>query len=131
MHATYYKEVAGGTANSQEANMSSGGEVLREGPDCRRILVSRRQYARLVDFVEGRFRRGPDGCFINIKTGAAYGLTDAFYEAHGRYNLFYTCNTWANDALAAAGQRHCLWTVFDKGIFLISRQATQRSSRGF
>ncbi|MDR0510590.1 MAG: TIGR02117 family protein [Rikenellaceae bacterium] len=99
MHVTYYKEVY---VNDL----------------CRRTMISREQYARLVEFIEGRFRRAPDGSFINIETDAAYGLSDAFYEARGRYNLFYSCNTWANDALAACGQRHCLWTLFDKGIFL-------------
>ena len=98
MHATYYKE-------------------LEENDACRRIMVSREQYVRLIDFISNRFRKDPDGRFINIKTDAAYGLTDAFYEARGRYNLFYTCNTWANDALAACGQKHCLWTIFDRPIF--------------
>ncbi len=99
MHATYYK-------------------YLPEDENCRRITISREQYARLVAFITGRFRKDADGGFINIPTDAAYGTTDAFYEARGRYNLFYGCNTWANDALAACGQRHCLWTFFDKGIFL-------------
>ncbi len=99
MHATYYKE-------------------MQEDDSCRRIMISFRQYARLVDFVTGRFARDPAGQFINIPTDAAYGQTDAFYEAIGHYNLFYTCNTWSNCALAACGQKHCLWTIFDKGIFL-------------
>ncbi|GHU99941.1 hypothetical protein FACS1894159_04790 [Bacteroidia bacterium] len=99
MHATYYK-------------------YMREDASCRRIEISCEQYARLCRFIEGRFRRRADGRFILIPTDAVYGTTDAFYEARGRYNLFYTCNTWANSALAACGQRRCLWTVFDKGIFL-------------
>ena len=99
MHATYYK-------------------YLEDDDSCRRIVISREQYARLVDFVSGRFKRCPGGRFINIKTDAAYGLTDAFYEARGRYHLFYTCNTWVNHALAVCGQKRCLWTIFDKGIFL-------------
>lgn len=100
MHATYYREMTG------------------DGTE-RRIEISREQYARLVAFIQDRFTTDPDGRFINIPTTARYGLTDAFYETRGRYNLFYTCNTWTNCALAAAGQRHCLWTIFDKGMFLI------------
>ena len=44
-------------------------------------------------------------------------LYDAFYDAKGKYSLFYTCNTWANCALKAANQKASLWTVYDKGIF--------------
>jgi hypothetical protein len=47
----------------------------------------------------------------------SYGKHAAFYEAKGSYNLFYTCNTWANQALKAANQKAALWTVLDKGIF--------------
>lgn len=100
MHATYYKE-------------------MTENKDCRKIIISKDQYKRLVDFITDRFKRDSGGHFVNIKTDANYGLTDAFYEAKGRYNLFYSCNTWANDALKVCGQKHCLWTFFDDPIFRI------------
>jgi uncharacterized protein (TIGR02117 family) len=100
MHTTYYKELA-------------------EDKDCRKIMISKLQYERLVIFITDKFKKGTDGNFINIRTDAAYGTTDAFYEAKGRYNLFYSCNTWANDALKACGQKHCLWTFFDDPIFSI------------
>ena len=90
---------------------------LGEGESCRRMMISPGQYADLAEFVRGRFRTDGAGRFINIETTAKYGRNDCFYEARGRYNLFYTCNTWANDALGAAGQRHCLWTIFDEPIF--------------
>lgn len=100
MHTTYYKD-------------------LSEDEDCRRIMISKEQYSRLVSFVTDKFKRDANGNFINIKTDATYGSTDAFYEAKGRYNLFYSCNTWTNDALKVAGQKHCLWTFFDDPIFEI------------
>jgi uncharacterized protein (TIGR02117 family) len=109
MHVTYYKAV-------YENNI------------CRRIVISREQYGRLVEFIEGRFRRDSNGEFINIKTDAQYGRTDAFYEAYGRYNLFYTCNTWANDALRACGQRHCLWVIFDRGISMATSDKSAAAS---
>lgn len=90
---------------------------LEEDKDCRKIMVSQDQYKRLVAFITQKFKTDAGGRFINIKTDATYGTDDAFYEAHGRYNLFYSCNTWANNALAACGQKHCLWTFFDDPIF--------------
>ena len=100
MHTTYYKEIF-------------------EDDNCRKITISYEQYARLITFIVNRFRKDSEGNFINIKTNAQYGVSDAFYEARGRYNIFFSCNTWANSALAAAGQRHCLWTFFDTPIFSI------------
>ncbi len=99
MHATFYREMA-------------------EGEHCRKLTISNDQYARLVAYISHTFQKDSSGHFINIKTKANYGISDAFYEANGRYNLFRTCNTWANSALKKCGQKCCLWTIFDTGIFL-------------
>ena len=98
MHATFLKEIG------------DGDKVVR-------IELSKAQYKLLVDFIEKYFTKDSNGNFINIPTENTYGENDSFYKAKGRYNLFFTCNTWTNDALAAAHLRHCLWTPFQKGIF--------------
>jgi uncharacterized protein (TIGR02117 family) len=98
VHATYYKNMI-------------------ENNDCKKIMISNNQYTRLVAFVDSSFKRDVSHNVMNIKTTANYGPNDAFYEAKRKYNLFYTCNTWANNALKAAGQKACLWTPLDRGIF--------------
>ena len=98
MHTTYYKE-------------------LIEDETCRSIPISFEQYGRLVAYITHRFETDPEGQFINIPTHAQYGESDAFYQAKGRYNLFFSCNTWSNRALASCGQKHCLWALTDKSIF--------------
>lgn len=98
IHATYYKN-------------------LQEGESCKKITISKAQYTRLIAYITKSFQTDRSGHYINIKTNANYGNNDAFYEANGRYNLFYTCNTWANNALKACGQKASLWTPFDWGIF--------------
>ncbi|MFD0764749.1 TIGR02117 family protein [Mucilaginibacter lutimaris] len=98
IHATYHKQ-------------------LVESSSCKKIAISEEQYARLITYIQNSFQKDANGHVINIKTNANYGETDAFYEANRRYNLFYTCNTWANNALKACGQRACLWTPMDKPIF--------------
>jgi uncharacterized protein (TIGR02117 family) len=87
------------------------------GPDCKKIMISNDQYLKLISYVDSTFKRDVQGNVINIKTRANYDNQDAFYEAKGSYNLFYTCNTWANNALKACGQKACLWTTYDQGIF--------------
>lgn len=98
MHTTYYKQ-------------------MRENDSCYKMYISPSQYDRLIQYISNTFKRDSAGNIIYIKTNANYGNTDAFYEAQGRYNLFYTCNTWANQALKICGQKHCLWTPLKKGIF--------------
>ncbi len=98
LHATFYRQ-------------------LQENADCRKITITKEQYNRLVTYIRQSFKNGADGHVINIPTSANYGSTDAFYQSKGRYSLFYTCNTWANNALKACGQKTCLWTPFDFQIF--------------
>ncbi|WP_264529590.1 TIGR02117 family protein [Flavobacterium sp. N502540] len=95
MHTTFFKQ-------------------LREGEDCKRILVSKENYQKLVNYISESFNNPENPEWIE---GHSYGKKDAFYEAKGSYSLFYTCNTWANCALKAANQKASLWTIYDKGIF--------------
>jgi uncharacterized protein (TIGR02117 family) len=97
MHATFFKEMS-------------------ENNDCIRLGISKENYKRLVAYIEDSFQLDANQLptFISSTT---YGLNDSFYEAKGSYTMFYTCNTWANDALKSANQKAALWTVTDTGIF--------------
>jgi len=98
IHATYYRS-------------------LQESESCRAIVINKAQYARLITYINNSFLTGPDGMPVNIVTRATYDNNDAFYEGRGSYNLFHTCNTWANNGLKSCGQKACRWTIFDTGIF--------------
>ena len=98
MHCTYYNE-------------------MKEGKDCKKIILTKNQYADLIKFIETKFDKDKAGNDILIATNAVYGENDSFYEANGSYSFLYTCNTWANEGLKAAGQKAALWTPSDFGIF--------------
>ncbi len=98
MHTTYY-------------------QTIKESEVCRKIMISKEQYTRLVEHIKASFQQDSAGDFLPIQTTANYNDTDAFYEANGRYSMLKTCNTWANTSLKASGQKACLWTAFDTGIF--------------
>ena len=84
--------------------------------ECVRITISKKDYEDLVKFINNSFQLD-EGKKMRWIANRSYGQYDAFYEANGKYSLFYTCNTWANDALKAAHQKAALWTPYDKGIF--------------
>ena len=98
IHATYY-------------------QTMEENDKCKKMILNSEQYDRLVVFITDSFKTEDNDNFIHIETDAHYSKTDAFYEAHGKYSFFKTCNTWANNALASCGQKCCFWTASDKGIF--------------
>lgn len=89
---------------------------LKEDEFCRKILISKAQYINLIGYFEDSFMVDELNKIQQIGTHS-YGKYDVFYEAKGSYNLFFTCNTWANQALKSANQKAALWTVLDKGIF--------------
>jgi uncharacterized protein (TIGR02117 family) len=91
-------------------------KTILENDRSKKITMRYDQYARLAAYIDNSLKRDTKGQVIYI-TNAGYDACDAFYEAKGKYTLFYTCNTWANNALKACGQRACLWTPFDKGLF--------------
>lgn len=91
---------------------------IQTGAHCKEIKISSEEYAKLVKYIEDSFTYNDEGKTIHIKsTNDGYGTDDAFYESPGVYDLFHTCNTWANNALKACDQKACLWTPSDKGIF--------------
>ena len=97
MHVTFYKH-------------------LKENQSCKKIQISLENYKKLIAFIKESFQT-KSGKFLKIETNAVYGKHDVFYEANGSYSLFYTCNSWANQALKAANQKAALWTISDSGIF--------------
>lgn len=99
IHATFYKNIV---------------------PDSSTVAIniSKEDYRDLTQFITQSFDLDDKGGSIHIPSvNDGYGDMDAFYEAKGSYNLFYTCNTWSNNALKAAHQKAALWTLLDKGIF--------------
>lgn len=97
MHVTFYKN-------------------LKEDKDCVKFFINPEDYQKLITFITDDFQQ-KDNQFIKIETDAVYGNNYVFYDAKGHYSLFYTCNSWTNQALKSADQKASLWTIFDFGIF--------------
>ena len=98
IHATFYKN-------------------MRLNDRCKEIKISKKQYERLIAYIENSFAKDDENNFQIISTESVYGVNDAFYEAEGSYSFLKTCNTWTNSGLKFSGQKCCLWTPFDSGIF--------------
>lgn len=101
IHATYYQQ------------------LLDDRPIIK-LRLTDQQYRRLVQYIEKTLvhsKKGWKTQYIKAtKPGVVTG-NDAYYAAHGRYNMFKTCNTWVNNGLKACQQKACYWTAFAGGIF--------------
>ena len=80
------------------------------------VKVTNQQYEKLVKYILFNFEKDFAGNPKPVEE-LHYNQHDAFFHAKGSLHFFYTCNTWVNDGLKAAGLRACLWTPFDDGIF--------------
>ena len=82
----------------------------------RSVKLSSAQYQRLVEYIRRSFERDAAGRVIQIEH-AHYGQADAFFEAHGIYHCFNTCNCWIGDALQEAGVRTGWFTPMPKTVY--------------
>ena len=82
--------------------------ALTDGADLRRVRLSEKGFERLLRFVRRSVKRDDDG-FRHVP-GASLQPGDAFFEAHGRFNLFVTCNEWVRHAMIEAGLGAGAWT---------------------
>lgn len=89
--------------------------AMQENEDCIKVILNKEDYKQLVQYIADSFAYDNKGK-VQWIANRGYGSYDAFYEAKRKYNLFYTCNTWANNALKAANRKAALWTLTDKGI---------------
>ncbi|MBK5265241.1 MAG: TIGR02117 family protein [Alphaproteobacteria bacterium] len=83
------------------------------GPDMRPVVISKAQYGRLVQQIEGFFRLDEKGRTQPVK---GYGPADIFYESNGHYNLLQTCNNWTGAQLRSIGVRVGIWTPFSVSV---------------
>ena len=86
-------------------------------PRSARLEISPETYQKLVMAIKSQFKlRNQVPALIYI---AGYSDTDNFYDAHGTFSIFKTCNVWTSDMLAEAGLKHPLWSPTKYGLEFI------------
>jgi uncharacterized protein (TIGR02117 family) len=121
LHTPQWSDLKAGTAFKAAFYLGTGVmhvtfyHGLTENSRCVKVWVSHNEYLKMVAFVEASFTHGKNNNFVLVPK-ASYGDDDNFYEAGSKYNLCYTCNSWANNCLKRGGQKAALWTLTDGGI---------------
>lgn len=75
------------------------------------LHISEQEYRQLLNEILPHFVRDEHGK-TRLIPNHHYAQNDAFYEANGRYSLFHTCNTWANERLKNSHLPAVKWTPF-------------------
>jgi uncharacterized protein (TIGR02117 family) len=83
------------------------------------LTLSKKQYRKLIQYVKNTLvlTKTQQSVYIKPNNKKVVSNNDAYYEAHMRYSLFHTCNTWINNGLKASQKKACLWTPTSGGIF--------------
>ena len=81
---------------------------------CKRVVVSKEQYQKLIDFILASFQLKNAKPILIDHDG--YTQQDRFYEATGTYSMFKTCNVWTGNALKTTGVKIGVWTPFQSGV---------------
>lgn len=95
------------TGDASVMHVAPGGDI-RKSEGMVALKISQAGLERLVEFMLSTFtlhERQPQ-----ILPGATFGYGDLFYEAKGRFNIFYPCNVWVSKALGAGGLSAGIWT---------------------
>lgn len=89
------------------------------------VDITEEQLAELNAYILKSFRTDTDGKISEL-VGKGYTPQDRFYEAHGNYSCFKTCNTWVNTAMRRIGVKTAIWTPLDTGILRYHRKVEDK-----
>lgn len=87
--------------------------VPKVSSDIKQIQISSKDYQKLIRFIQHSFVQTRNG--ISLIPDRGYWKRDNFYDAHGNYHLFNTCNVWVNDALKSAELPTSLLSILPEG----------------
>jgi len=89
---------------------------IQSTPSERSVRLSPEQYRKLAKWIQRAFQKDKAGHVVAI-AGEHYDYRDAFFEAHGTYHAFNTCNSWVGQGLQEAGVRVGWLTPLPKSVF--------------
>jgi uncharacterized protein (TIGR02117 family) len=97
MHITYLKN------NPVESDLS------------KKILITKKQYSILINYLDHSFIKDNNGRFVLIKVPFR-ASNENYYESGENYNFINTCNNWTNRGIKLMGIKTATWAPFDRSI---------------
>jgi uncharacterized protein (TIGR02117 family) len=82
---------------------------------CKSLKIDSEQYRLMIDAIKERFVKDENGKPVIIP-GVGYTPDDNFYEAHGSYSMFVTCNVWTNNVLKRMKVKTVLWAPLEQWV---------------
>jgi len=87
----------------------------KETAETKAVKISPEAYRKLVGFILASFDEENDA---KQRIDFAYGQRDAFYDAHGSYHLFNTCNCWVGRGLRTSEIRAPIFTPMPRTVLM-------------
>jgi len=93
---------------------------LRKTPritkNTRKLRLSEEQFEILSHYIYHSFQLNEENEPSEIFSENDESVFYKYYQAKGKYSLFFTCNNWANRGLKKAGIKNAVWAPFDKSV---------------
>ena len=102
------------TIDRSVLHVELAGEIERSLPNVKSIRVSEDEFSKLLQSILDSFDPQQPAAI----DGAGYGTNDRFFEANGAFNVLFSCNTWAANALRAAGLQTGWWNPLPQSLGL-------------
>lgn len=82
----------------------------------RKINLSDKQFKILSEYIYHSFQLDDNGRPVELFPKTSEYTFYKYYQAKGKYSMFFTCNNWANKGLKKAGVKNAVWAPFDKSV---------------
>jgi uncharacterized protein (TIGR02117 family) len=88
----------------------------QENEHFKKIRIDPDKLQELNSFINSYFDTKSGKKPIMIDCCRYNSVNDNFYEAHGSYHAFFTCNNWTNACLKKSGIKTAIWAPFASGV---------------
>jgi uncharacterized protein (TIGR02117 family) len=102
------------TIDRSVLHVELAGEIDQGLPNIKPIHISATEFSKLFQSFLDSFDPDEPAAI----EGAGYGGNDRFFEANGYFNVLFSCNTWAANALRAAGLQTGWWNPLPQSLGL-------------
>ncbi|KOP24487.1 hypothetical protein AMR41_20360 [Hapalosiphon sp. MRB220] len=105
-----------------------GYQVIPTHLEVKCVRVSKNDYLRLIEYIQGSFQLDPKG--KTVRLGNGHTVNAGFYAAVGSYSIWRNCNSWTASGLRRANINTPLWDGLSTAIIFHLKNSCNLEQKG-